>query len=121
MYTEVTYKIHALYGYLLLLNSLGHYRIDSVNRARCPGTGWPRARLFSDLEDDMEFRDVTYGMATIRQRIQRDGMGSLSLDERQFYNEFKWYVERLTLGGLGDLGLTPREMADALEIVPKSR
>lgn len=28
---------------------IGHYRIDSVNRASCPGTGWPRARLFQDL------------------------------------------------------------------------
>ena len=28
---------------------IGHHRIDSVNRARCPGTGWPRARLFQDL------------------------------------------------------------------------
>lgn len=28
---------------------IGHYRIDSVNRASCPGTGWPRSRLFQDL------------------------------------------------------------------------
>jgi len=28
---------------------IGHYRIDSVNRARCPGTGWPRSRLFRDV------------------------------------------------------------------------
>ena len=28
---------------------IGHHRIDSVNRARCPGTGWPRTRLFQDL------------------------------------------------------------------------
>lgn len=33
---------------------IGHYRIDSVSRANCPGTGWPRERLFRDfrrLED----------------------------------------------------------------------
>ena len=28
---------------------IGHYRIDSVNRSNCPGTGWPRERLFNDL------------------------------------------------------------------------
>ena len=34
---------------------IGHHRIDSVNRARCPGTGWPRTRLFQDLR---RLRDV---------------------------------------------------------------
>jgi len=29
---------------------IGHYRIDSVNRARCPGTGFPWDRLFQDLQ-----------------------------------------------------------------------
>ena len=28
---------------------IGHYRIDSVNRARCPGTGLPWDRLFAEL------------------------------------------------------------------------
>jgi N-acetylmuramoyl-L-alanine amidase len=28
---------------------IGHYRIDSVNRKNCPGTGWPRSRLLQDL------------------------------------------------------------------------
>ena len=28
---------------------IGHYRIDSVNRANCPGTGFPWDRLFNDL------------------------------------------------------------------------
>lgn len=27
----------------------GHYMFDPVNRAYCPGTGWPRERLFHDL------------------------------------------------------------------------
>ena len=30
-------------------NIIGHYRIDSVTRARCPGTGFPWDRLFKDL------------------------------------------------------------------------
>ena len=34
---------------------IGHHRIDSVNRARCPGTGWPRTRLHQDLR---RLRDV---------------------------------------------------------------
>lgn len=31
-------------------NIIGHYRIDSVNRANCPGTGFPWDRLFKDLQ-----------------------------------------------------------------------
>jgi len=29
---------------------IGHYRIDSVNKANCPGSGFPWDRLFKDLE-----------------------------------------------------------------------
>lgn len=29
---------------------IGHYRIDSVNKSRCPGTGFPWDRLFKDLQ-----------------------------------------------------------------------
>ena len=29
---------------------IGHYRIDSVNKSKCPGTGFPWNRLFKDLE-----------------------------------------------------------------------
>ena len=28
---------------------IGHYHIDSVNKANDPGSGWPRVRLFEDL------------------------------------------------------------------------
>jgi len=28
---------------------IGHYRIDSVNKSRCPGSGFPWNRLFNDL------------------------------------------------------------------------
>lgn len=31
-------------------NIIGHYRIDSVNKANCPGTGFPWDRLFKDLQ-----------------------------------------------------------------------
>ena len=42
-------------GHLLL----GHHQFDSVNRSRCPGTGWPKERLFADLmEDDMRPDEV---------------------------------------------------------------
>jgi len=30
-------------------NIIGHYRIDSVNKSKCPGTGFPWERLFRDL------------------------------------------------------------------------
>lgn len=32
-------------------NIIGHYRIDSVNKSRCPGTGFPWNRLFKDLQN----------------------------------------------------------------------
>lgn len=35
---------------------IGHYRIDSVNRANCPGSGWPVARMLAELnaeEDEL--------------------------------------------------------------------
>ena len=31
---------------------IGHYRIDSVNRINCPGSGFPWERLFSDLQGE---------------------------------------------------------------------
>ncbi|SHH15282.1 N-acetylmuramoyl-L-alanine amidase [Desulfosporosinus lacus] len=31
-------------------NIIGHYRIDSVNKANCPGTGFPWDRLLKDLQ-----------------------------------------------------------------------
>jgi|SRR5680860_8196 len=31
-------------------NIIGHYRIDSVNRSKCPGSGFPWDRLFKDLQ-----------------------------------------------------------------------
>ena len=31
-------------------NIIGHYRIDSVNKSGCPGTGFPWDRLFQDLK-----------------------------------------------------------------------
>lgn len=35
-------------------NIIGHYRIDSVNKSMCPGTGFPWARLFKDLKGGNE-------------------------------------------------------------------
>lgn len=29
---------------------IGHYRLDSISRARCPGIGFPWARLFAELD-----------------------------------------------------------------------
>ena len=31
---------------------IGHYRIDSINRANCPGSAWPAGRFFTDLSDE---------------------------------------------------------------------
>lgn len=31
-------------------NIIGHYRIDSVNKSKCPGTGFPWDRLFKGLQ-----------------------------------------------------------------------
>ncbi len=40
---------------------IGHYRIDSVNKANCPGTGFPWERLFGDLkmeDEDMKVNTI---------------------------------------------------------------
>jgi len=37
---------------------IGHYRIDSVNKANCPGTGFPWARLFEDLKTEDENMEI---------------------------------------------------------------
>ena len=31
---------------------IGHYRIDGVNRANCPGSGWPVARMLAELNTE---------------------------------------------------------------------
>ena len=37
---------------------IGHYRIDSVNKANCPGSGFPWDRLFKDLKGVEDVLDV---------------------------------------------------------------
>ncbi|KUO73433.1 MAG: N-acetylmuramoyl-L-alanine amidase [Desulfosporosinus sp. BRH_c37] len=39
-------------------NIIGHYRIDSVNKSRCPGTGFPWDRLFQDLQGGNDVLNV---------------------------------------------------------------
>lgn len=39
-------------------NIIGHYRIDSVNKSNCPGSGFPWDRLFKDLEGGNDVLDV---------------------------------------------------------------
>lgn len=39
-------------------NIIGHYRIDSVNKANCPGSGFPWERLFRDLEGGSDVLSV---------------------------------------------------------------
>ncbi|KUO79016.1 MAG: N-acetylmuramoyl-L-alanine amidase [Desulfosporosinus sp. BRH_c37] len=39
-------------------NIIGHYRIDSVNRSNCPGTGFPWDRLFNDLQGGSDMLKV---------------------------------------------------------------
>ncbi len=36
----------------------GHYMFDQVNRPYCPGTGWPRERLYDDLTNAEEGDDM---------------------------------------------------------------
>jgi len=45
---------------------IGHYRIDSVNRARCPGTGLPWDRLFAELREGMSLEEQ---VAQLQQRV----------------------------------------------------
>ena len=39
-------------------NIIGHYPIDSVNRANCPGSGFPWNRLFKDLQGGSDVLEV---------------------------------------------------------------
>ncbi|TGE36899.1 N-acetylmuramoyl-L-alanine amidase [Desulfosporosinus fructosivorans] len=39
-------------------NIIGHYRIDSVNKSNCPGSGFPWDRLFEDLKGESDVLDV---------------------------------------------------------------
>ena len=39
-------------------NIIGHYRIDSANKARCPGAGFPWDKLFKDLKEDGDVLSV---------------------------------------------------------------
>ncbi|MHB8074148.1 N-acetylmuramoyl-L-alanine amidase [Desulfosporosinus fructosivorans] len=39
-------------------NIIGHYRIDSVNKINCPGTGFPWDRLFKDLQGGSDVLEV---------------------------------------------------------------
>jgi len=37
---------------------IGHYRIDSVDRANCPGSGFPWERLFKDLKGGIDVENA---------------------------------------------------------------
>lgn len=45
-------------------NVIGHYRIDSVNKSNCPGSGFPWERLFKDLQGGNEVLKVAVLMYT---------------------------------------------------------
>lgn len=71
---------------------IGHNRIDSVNRANCPGPGFPWARLFNDLgESDFEmdhavvyFTDRDFSSA----RMIADKLGCCAMYCRNGSNTF---------------------------------
>lgn len=45
----------ARYGMGMLVDDrieVGHYQIDSVNRANCPGPNWPREKMLAALQED---------------------------------------------------------------------
>lgn len=46
-------------------NIIGHYRIDSVNKSRCPGTGFPWDRLFKDLQGGNDVLNVAVLLYTL--------------------------------------------------------
>lgn len=70
---------------------IGHYRIDSVSRAGCPGPGFPWGRLFADLQggNSMEhavvyFTDRDFSSA----RIVSDKLGGCAMFCRNGNNSF---------------------------------
>lgn len=56
---------------------IGHYRIDSVSRAGCPGSGFPWARLFSDLKGDVDVPNHVIAFWSAK-----DYSGAIQISER---------------------------------------
>lgn len=88
---------------------VGHHMFDGVNRANCPGTGWPRERLFADL---------TGGGAGTRRAAgsdvyhQHDGWG---LDGLQIAGG-----ERATINARSQLGVPAEATRISIEWLPRS-
>lgn len=68
---------------------IGHYRIDAINRARCPGAGLPWERLFSllnaggSLED--EVRQLRLRVADLQSKLNNIGRLIQASDSPQTY------------------------------------
>jgi N-acetyl-anhydromuramyl-L-alanine amidase AmpD len=68
---------------------IGHYRIDSVNRARCPGTGLPWDRLLADLKRpapiEDQVRKLQQQVAELQAKLASIGRLVKTTDSAQVY------------------------------------
>ena len=76
----------------------GHYMFDGVDRAHCPGTGWPREGLFADL---------TQSAAPSVAKAE----ASLVLSET-YHQHDGWGLQDLRVGGGARVRLAARECFD---------
>lgn len=62
---------------------IGHYRIDSVNRASCPGSAWPIDRMLAELNAPPIQEDQLAGFTDEEKRALHE-LAALHLDGRTF-------------------------------------
>lgn len=74
----------------------GHYMFDSVNRANCPGSGWPRDRLFADL--------------TTAPPTGTNGSPGTGVSQAEVYHQHDvWALNGFTLQGAGRAKVNVRD------------
>lgn len=82
----------------------GHFRLDSVNRAHCPGDGFPWERLYADLE----------GTLNVEQRaIIARACDVLDVNMQLRAQEINTLIQQ------GAVGLTPDQVAPLSDAVAK--
>ena len=73
---------------------IGHYRIDSVNRANCPGPNFPWDRLFKDLSGGVTVTEPW------KERILQEAIGRRLINDEGHKAEEpveKWFVAALAI------------------------
>jgi len=73
---------------------IGHYRIDSVNRPNCPGSGFPWDRLFLDLEGRNQVMPEDWKLKIVQ---DAKDAGLITEDHNPDEPAEKWFVLAVAL------------------------